>query len=349
MQAKVSRDARWCRRSAFLPVLILEIVLNVILTAGAPSVGAQESMLESADGEISGTVLVEPGQKPASQVPVSLRSRVAGTFRSVLTDLEGHFKVQNLPRGDYEIAVNEAGYEFAQTSTQLDGASAKLVLYLKSKPAIAPRSKYLVSVRELRIPDKARKELNKGLELAAKNDFSGSLSHFTKASLAFPGYYEADYNLGVAEMALGRRADAMKDFQTAVDSSGGRYALAQFGIGYLLCQERKSAEAEKVIRRGLETDDNSAEGYVLLTEALMQLNRLDEAEKSAHEALLRNPRHAGVYLAQAEVAGNKGNYREMIEDLDEFLKLKPTGSASDEVRRVRESALKNLAASAPPH
>ena len=83
-------------------------------------------------GEISGTVLLEADKRPATQVAVSLKSRAAGIFRSVLTDLEGHFKVQNLPRGTYDIAVDEEGYEAAQTSAQLDGPSAKLVVYLES-------------------------------------------------------------------------------------------------------------------------------------------------------------------------------------------------------------------------
>jgi hypothetical protein len=42
------------------------------------------------------------------------RSRCAGIVRSVLTDLEGRFKVQDVPKGTYDIAVEEEGYEAAQ-------------------------------------------------------------------------------------------------------------------------------------------------------------------------------------------------------------------------------------------
>ena len=259
MHDKAPKIAWPCLRITFLPVLLINTLLNIMLIAGTPSARAQESVLENANA----------------------------------------------------------------------------------------RRHYLVSVRELRIPDKARKELDRGLKRAAKNDFAGSLKHFQKATRAFRGYYEAYYNLGVSEMALGHSEEAMNAFQAAVDSSGGRYALAQFGIGYILCQQSKAAEAEKIIRRGLETDDNAAEGYVLLSEAQRQLNRLDEAEKSAREALLRNPKHAGAYIAEAELADSKGNYREEIEYLDESLKLLPRGPASEQVRQVRELALKNLEPSRP--
>ena len=288
-------------------------------------------------------MLIEASKRPASQVAVSLKSRVAGIFRSVLTDLEGRFRVQNLPRGTYEIAVDEEGYEAAQTSAQLDGPSSKLVLYLRSKSGAIRQSGYTVSVRELKIPGKARDEFKKGLERLGKNDPVGSLNHFTKATQAFPGYFEAYYNIGVADAALGRLDEAMRAFQTSIELSDGRYALAQFGYGYLLCQEGKPDEAEKVVRRGLELEDAAPQGYVILSEALVQLNRRDEAEKSAQEALLRNPRFAGTYLALADVAASKDDYRAEIADLDIYLTLQPSGLGSEQARKRREVALRMLA------
>jgi tetratricopeptide (TPR) repeat protein len=342
MQLEVSRVEMSRRRAKFLPILLLNFFLNLTLIAWTQDARAQVSKFENGDGEISGTVLLDANKRPASQVAVSLKSRVAGIFRSVLTDLEGRFKVQNLPRGTYEIAVDEEGYEAAETSAQLDGPSSKLVLYLKSKSGAIRQSRYTVSVRELKIPGKARDEFQKGLERLGKNDPAGSLSHFTKATQAFPGYFEAYYNIGVANAALGRFDEAMRAFQTSIDLSDGRYALAQFGYGYVLCQEGKAAEAEKIVRKGLEVEDVAPEGYVILSQALVQLNRPDEAEKSAREALLRNPGFAGTYLALADVAASKGDFREQIQDLNLYLKLQPSGPGSEQARHHREVALRML-------
>jgi len=129
----------------------------------------------------------------------------------------------------------------------------------------------------------------------------------------------------------------------AIDLSGGRYARAEFGFGYLLCQEGKPGEAEKIIRRGLEVEDAAPEGHVILANALMQLNRPDEAERSAQEALLRNPNFADAYLVLSNVAASKREYRVELQDLDAYLKLRPNGAASERVRQVREAALKILA------
>jgi tetratricopeptide (TPR) repeat protein len=209
------------------------------------------------------------------------------------------------------------------------------------------RSNYTVSVRELKIPGKAQDEMRKGLERTAKNDPAGSLAHFLKATQLFPNYFEAYYNLGLAQLALGHADDATKALQTSIDLSGGQYALAGFAYGYLLCQEGKPADAERIIRRGLEARDAAPEGYVILGQALRQLNRLEEAEKMEEEALLRNPHLAGAYLVLSDVAEIRGDYRSEIMDLDAYLKLQPNGTGSELARKVRAGAEKMLAKSQP--
>jgi tetratricopeptide (TPR) repeat protein len=347
MKLILSRVEKSCLRVTFLPFLVLNVFLNLTLIAWTPSAKAQMSKFEDSAGEISGTVLLDADRRPATHVEVSLKSRTAGTLRTVFTDLDGHFEVRDLPRGTYDIVVNEEGYEAAETSTNLNGPSTNLVVYLKSKPGSVSRGNFSVSVRELKIPDKARTEFEKGLKSAAKNDPAGGIDHFQKAVQMFPKYFEAYYSMGTTDMSLGRYDDALKAFQTSIDLSGGRYALADFGYGYLLCLKGKAGEAERIIRRGLEFDDVSAEGFVILSEALTQLNRLDEAEKNAHEALLRNRNYPGVYLALADVAEKKGDNRAEVQALDGYLKVEPNGPASGLARQLREGAARRLANSAP--
>lgn len=352
MLCKLSKAEQLVPRILFPSVTVrkpaLSVVLSLALISLAPLASAQVSSLENPEGEISGTVLLEADKRPASQVAVSLKSRVAGIFRSVLTDIEGHFRIPHLPHGTYELAVEEDGYESARTSTQLDGPSSKLVVYLRSANiSQRQRSAYTVSVRELKIPGKAQNEYHKGLERLGKNDPAESISHFEKALRAFPGYYEAYYHMGIAEMRLGHREQAEKHYQEAIDVSGGHYAWADFGLGYLLGQDGKLEEAEKVVRRGLEIDDGSPEGHVILADTLMQLNRADEAEKSAREALLRNPNFPDAYLVLSNVDGYKRDYRAQLQDFDTYLKLSPNGMGSERVRQGREAVLKLLAQSQP--
>ena len=314
----------------------------------APTAMCQASSSEPAGGMICGTVLLKAGNRPASQVAVRLKSHAAGIFRSVLTDLEGHFEVRNLPPSTYDIVVEEPGYQPTETSARLDGASSNLVLYLNSSnPEQSGRNKYTVPARELMIPGKARGEFEKGLKTLAKRDLSASLSHFRKAVQAFPEYYEAYYHVGVVETDLAHLDEAMKAFQTAIDLSGGRYVWAEFGFGYLLYREGKAEQAVTVIQRSLEKDANSPFAYFILGVAQLQLNHLDEAERSAREALLRNPNFAEAFLLLSDISGRKREYLTQLQGLDSYLKLEPNGTDSERARRARELVLGLIARMQP--
>src|SRR6266568_5878597 len=342
MLCKLQDFKKWPPRAALLPTLFLNMIL--IVCVPTTMVQAQLPTDEQGRGKISGTVLLKKGNRPASQVAVKLKSHAAGIFRSVLTDLEGHFEVRSLPPSTYEIVVDEPGYEPAQASTQLDGSSSPLVLYLNPpNPAQSQRNSYTVSARELKIPDKARKEYIKGLRSMGQNDLAGSVSHFTKAAQAFPDYYEAFYHIGVVETRRDRLEEALPAFQKAIDLSGGSYAWAEFGIGYLLYVEGKTEEAVTTLRRGLEADGNSPEGYTILGMVLLRLDRPDEAEKCAREALLRNPNFAQAYLVLSDAYGRRREYRAQLQGLDSYLKLEPNGAENKRVRQVREGVLRIVA------
>ena len=339
-------------RPNFLPAAILNsllaILLNLLMLGGVPRAEAQSSGTDQADRIISGTVYLPQNNQPAVQVAVSLKYHDAGIFRSILTDYEGHFEVRGLVSGEYEVSVEEAGYETLRSKVRLDEPSAKIELHLvSSQSSQNPPNAYTISVRELKIPGKARAEYRKGLESLAKRDYPTSLSHLTKAVQDFPDYFEAFYHQGVVETNLGRFEKAMQAFQKSIDLSGGRYAWADFGVGYVLYLEGKAADAEAIIRKGLEIDGNSAGGFVLLGMALLRLNRPEEAEKNARQALLLKPDFAEAYLVLADANARRQNYREQIEGLDAYLRLDPAGAASQRAHQARQLALGLLANSHP--
>src|SRR5262249_27432131 len=145
--------------------------------------------VSSRDGTVSGTVFFDADARPASHVAVSLRSAGQQIFRNVLTDSEGHFEVSGLPGGVYEISADGPGCISEQVTNVLRGTVANVAVHLKSYKAAPIRNGFTVSARELRLPEKARDEYQKGLARIAKSDYTESLRHLTKATQAFPEYY----------------------------------------------------------------------------------------------------------------------------------------------------------------
>src|SRR6516162_7834816 len=165
-----------------------------------------------------------------------------------------------------------------------------------------------VSVQDLRVSSKARGEFERGLRRLAKQDPGGSLRHFSAAIDAFPDFYAAYYHKGVAELQLNQNAEALRAFQTAVDLSDGHYPRAEFGHALL--------------------------GVVLFT-----LNRLDDAEKSALEALrLNRPGSAKGRLLLADIYGARGDFDGQTRELSEYLKLFPRDRHRDLLRNLRDAA-----------
>ncbi len=337
IRGRLARALRGTKQGALRGLL-----LGVLICA--PIARAQLAGFDPQTAGIFGTVLAEGSHIPVSGVLVSVRSLAGGSFAGVLSDSSGHFEMRDLTPGNYEIMLEEAGYEPTQARLQLHRPKQPVELYLRVSN-LSPRrnAHYAVSVRELKVPGRARKAFDSGLERLEKFDAAGGRTQFARAIAVFPEYYEAYYHLGVAELRLGNDKKAAEAFQKAIDLSGGRYPWAQFSLGFVLCRLGDYAEAKSVIDRGLEVDGNSAIGQVMLSIVFFGLNRLGEAEQSAREALLRNPRLASAYLALADVHGRRHEFTMQLHDLDAYLKLARDGPDRKLISQAREVVQRKVA------
>lgn len=199
-----------------------------------------------------------------------------------------------------------------------------------------------VSAHELLIPEKARTAFNQGLQCFEKRDFAGSVKLFGKAIDKFPDFYEAYYQLGLAQVHLHQNDDAARSFQAAINLSGGHYPWAEFAYALLLCNRGDLKEAEHLARHGLEQDQNTPDGYVVFGVVLLHLNRLDEAERNAREALTRSAQALNAYLVLADVHDQRKDYSAEIRDLDNFLAVEPNGPRAEYVHHLREMAQQHV-------
>jgi tetratricopeptide (TPR) repeat protein len=203
-------------------------------------------------------------------------------------------------------------------------------------------SSNIVSVRELSIPPKAMHAFQQGSLLLAKGDPSGSLPHLQRAISEFAGYYEAYYKLGLAYLKLWHIPEAEQAYRKSIELSGGKYAQPLFGLSAILNDQEKFAEAESVARKGLNLEPDSWRGNYYLGLALFGLGRFEGAESSALESVRARLDFAEAHLLLAHIHGGQKNYRALLNDLDEYLKLDPDGKASAGARALREKVQRAL-------
>jgi Tfp pilus assembly protein PilF len=106
----------------------------------------------------------------------------------------------------------------------------------------------------------------------------------------------------------------------------------------LLCKQGKAADAERTVLYALESDDHRPIGHVVLGTVMLYMNRPDEAERNAREALSLDANTPDAYLVLTAVHGGRSDYAAEVKDLDEFLLMEPKGSRADSVRGIRAVA-----------
>lgn len=207
-----------------------------------------------------------------------------------------------------------------------------------SSSAQSQPSDNTVTLRELSIPRKAAHAFDQGLQCMAKNDFAGSLARFHQAIEEYAGYYEAYDRIGAADLKLWNIPEAEQAFRKAIEVSGGQYAHPLFALGAILDGREKFDEAESVTRKGLDLDPQSWTGHYYLALAMFGRNRLAEAGQSVREALHWKADFPQGYLLLAEIHSREQDYRALIGDLNEYLRLSPDGPTSTRAKAMRESA-----------
>jgi tetratricopeptide (TPR) repeat protein len=200
-----------------------------------------------------------------------------------------------------------------------------------------------VSVRDLQIPRKAREAFSKGTQLLAENQAAASIPEFQRAFKIFPGFYEAQYKIGLANLNLRRYREAQAAFESSIEVSKGRYPPANFGLGVALCTQTQYSEAEEAVRAGLDQVPADAAGNFTLAWILFNAGRLAEAEKAARQAVLSNSNLASAYLLLAQIHVRQSDLPAVVSELDAYLRLDPEGPHNAEARALRTEAQQLLA------
>jgi tetratricopeptide (TPR) repeat protein len=225
-------------------------------------------------------------------------------------------------------------------------------IYLKSTAKTqnaSSTSTQSVSAHELSMPAKARGLLASGQKkLYEDRDTKSAIADFQQALTVAPTYYEASYQLGMAYLVLNNPALAELAFRKSVESSGDTYGEADIRLGALLV-EHSNADAESVIRKGVQLSPNFWRGHYELGRVLVSQKRLPEALSAAEKARELAPNMAPVYRLLSSIHFLQGNYSALLKDLDTYIGLDPDSANGRGAKELREEIQQKLSKQpAPP-
>lgn len=162
-----------------------------------------------------------------------------------------------------------------------------------------------ISVKELLIPAKAVKELQRSEKAFYGGDLRASREHLEKAVHIYPDFFEAHYNLGTNYVRLHEYEKAFTEYQTAM-AINSNLPQAHHGLAVSLYFLGRYSEAEASARRALELNPESIDyrymvGRAIIAQGLFTPETrqflLDSQEKFPNASLLL----AQIFVSQGKI------------------------------------------------
>jgi tetratricopeptide (TPR) repeat protein len=321
--------------------LCLLVFLAGFLWVFAPAIQANPVTL-------TGTVFSEENRR-IEHASVKLCDGGGNRLAEEITSDSGEFTFRGLARGSYILSVSAIGYQSQDVPFDLNFNSDRGVsIYLKAVKAStngapAAGGNSTVSAHEMSMPQAARDLVESGKHKfwVDKNHEAG-MQDLERAVALAPTYYEAHYEIGMANLMLGKQDDAERSFRESIEASGEKYGSAYVGLGSVLINEGKIKEGEQALTHGVELNPSSSLGFYELGKVRLSEKRIDEAAKSAEQARSLAPNFASVYRLLANIHLQQKNYKALLEDIDAYVKLDPDSPAGKRAREMREEIVRKL-------
>jgi tetratricopeptide (TPR) repeat protein len=193
-----------------------------------------------------------------------------------------------------------------------------------------------VAALDLAIPERAVRELEKGIKASQRGNFEKGRSHFLKAIGIFPQFSDAYNNLGVITLLKSDAVEA-EDWFTRALRIDAKNPYALMNLAKLKLGQQDPGAAEQFARRFVELSPSNAEGLTVLAHAQLKLGKPEDAiatcirvEASSHAGL------AEIHLIASRAFESLGLPRQTIKELNEYLREGGSGDAAYDAR-VRQS------------
>lgn len=259
--------------------------------------------------------------------------------------IRGHFHFRKLTPGTYVVLAIVRGYGEVHQSVEVSPSLAKKnrveVEVRLSESAAALNRGATVSVRELEIPERARRELYNAFQdmRAPRGEKSESaIRHLQKAIVIAPHFIEAINLLGTVHYQRKEMKKAEECFRRALDIDAASY-YPLVNLGGVLINLGKYREALTINQQAVAARPGDPLAHAQLGFTLFALRQYQEAATHLLRAKEIDPNHFSFpQLTLAEIYLIQGRREEAVAQLEDFVKRHPDQAAA---ARVRDS-LPNL-------
>lgn len=172
---------------------------------------------------------------------------------------------------------------------------------------------------------------NRAQDAHAKGELARAVELYSEAIKVRPEFPEAEYQKGVALVALKQLPEAEKSLRRAVELRRD-WSLPQTALGLLLTRAGDDAKAEPFLRRAVELDPKDANALAALASLRLRAGAKEEAVKLIRQATADTNATAATWATRARIERLAGDKTAAISSVQRALQLDPGNVAAIEER-----------------
>ena len=287
--------------------------------------------VSAADFELIGRI------QPERPLPVFLQGATAPFHAATEADETGRFHFRKLTAGTYVVMVGGIQRTVEVGPSLADSRRRVTITIDLAGDNFEPRAR--VSVRELAVPESARREYEEAEKALGRRDATAAVGHLKRAVELAPAFSAAWNHLGTVAYQTGQYAEAESDFRKALDVDPDAYAPL-VNLGGVLINLGKLDEALDCNLRAVRKSPGDALANSQLGMTYFAKSQLDLAEQYLTAAKRIDPSHfSHPQLILAEIHLRRNDPKAAARELEDLLARHPdlaeASKIKDEIARLR--------------
>lgn len=283
-------------------------------------------------------------EPPVPGATVTLWGATRPFSGDTVTDAKGRFRFRGVPTGSYTLHIVQTGMGEVRRTVNVTPSRAdakgrmEVVVAMAGAEAgavrVAERSGK-VSLRELRIPEKARSAYAEALKRLGRQDAAGAVAKLQEAVKVAPAFTEAWNNLGTIAYQSGRYGEAEQYFRQGLEHDPGAYAPT-VNLGGVLLNLGRPKEALPYNEYAVREQPEDALAHSQLGMTYAALGEAGKAERELLEAIRLDAAHFSTpQLVLAKLYVERGRREEAARQLESYLAVHPESpvAVAEAVRR----------------
>ena len=196
----------------------------------------------------------------------------------------------------------------------------------------------IVSVSEMKIPKKAKAEMDKGMEAYAKGDMEKATAHFERALAEYPQYARAYDMLGALAMKDSNRGKARELFSKSIQTDN-TFLPAYVDLSRMDLQDQDYGASEALLAKAMSVNPSMPDVVALLATAEFANKEYEKAlaDVARAHALPNHQQFAEIHLMAGKVLRMQNRIEAAIAQFQLFLIEKPNSPQGESVRQTLAS------------